>query len=101
MYKETSQLNRRIDLAMGICKPPSGSPARRRQFQVGDAVREKFPMTSGDGEAGIVIESYEWGGDYRCVVQCESGREAVFFENELVPDRKITPSGWSGRCEIR
>jgi hypothetical protein len=99
MYKETSQLRRRIDLASGGRSPLSGLPAQKPQLQVGDAVREKFPMTSVDAETGVVIETYEWGGNYRCVVQCESGREAVFFERELVLDKSGSFGGRS-RCEI-
>lgn len=60
---------------------------RRPHFKVGDTVRERFPVTSADSEIGIVIGSYELSGEYRCVVKCESGREAVFFENELISDK--------------
>jgi hypothetical protein len=56
------------------------------QFKVGDAVRERFPTTSAGDELGMVIESYELNGQYRCVVQFESGREAVLFEQELILD---------------
>jgi len=61
-------------------------PTPEPRFKIGDAVRERFPVTSADGETGTVIESYESGGKYRCVVKCNSGREAVFFENELLLD---------------
>jgi hypothetical protein len=56
------------------------------RFKVGDPVREKSPMTSVGDEKGIVIKSYELNEQYRCVVQFESGREAVLFEAELLLD---------------
>jgi hypothetical protein len=37
--------------------------------------------------ADIVMEAYELEGDYRYVVNFESGREAVFFENELISEQ--------------
>jgi hypothetical protein len=58
--------------------------SRCGHFRIGDIVRERFQSTrAGDGK-GIVIKSYELSGEYRCVVKCESGREAIFFERELI-----------------
>jgi hypothetical protein len=51
-------------------------------------VRERIPTTGADAETGIVIGTYKLGVDYRCVVQCVSGREAVFFEHELIVEAR-------------
>jgi hypothetical protein len=71
----------------GLRRSVADMPTRKPRFKIGDTVRERFPVTSADGEMGIVIASYELGGEYRCVVKCESGREAVFFEKELILDK--------------
>jgi hypothetical protein len=55
-------------------------------FNVGDTVCEKVPSTSAGNEIGVVVKSYESGGEYRYVVKFGSGREAVLFEKELVLD---------------
>jgi hypothetical protein len=57
-------------------------------------VRERIPTTGADAETGMVIDTYKLGVDYRCVVQCVSGREAVFFEHELIVDaRELSTAG--------
>jgi hypothetical protein len=56
-------------------------------FVVGDKVREKFPLASADREPGTITKAYELSGEYRYVVRFESGREAVYFEKELVRER--------------
>jgi hypothetical protein len=59
-------------------------PAPTAQFKIGDVVREKLP--SGSGEIGTVIERYELSDKLRFVVKFNSGKEGVFFENELILD---------------
>jgi hypothetical protein len=59
-------------------------PAPTAQFKIGDMVREKLP--SGSGEIGIVIEHHVLSGELRFVVKFNSGKDGVFFENELIPD---------------
>ena len=53
-------------------------------FTLGSAVYEKLPFASTRPERGFVIERYELEGEYRYIVKFESGREAVFFERELI-----------------
>ena len=44
----------------------------------------KFPTIGKEAEKGVVADSYEFIGQHRYIVACESGRKAVFFEQELV-----------------
>jgi hypothetical protein len=60
---------------------------KRPQFAVGDVVREKFPFADAIRDKGIVTKRYRLDDDFRYVVKFESGREEVFFERELIPDR--------------
>jgi len=55
-------------------------------FNIGDTVREKSQFTSVKPEKGIVIDRYEFGGDFRYIVKFDSGLERVLFERELVLD---------------
>ena len=48
--------------------------------------RKSFPSTTAGDEIGVIIKSYQLGGEYRYVVKFGSGREAVLFEKELVLD---------------
>jgi hypothetical protein len=85
---------------------PNGRPARRigwtglvveapkhpqlsctPHFKPGDMVREKMPFLRAN-ETGVVIRTYPLDGEYRCVVNFESGREGVYFERELNRDRQ-------------
>jgi hypothetical protein len=67
--------------------PGLGMNEKRPLFNVGDTVVERIPFGSVIAEQGTVTEAYELKGEYRYVVHFESGREAVFFENELVVDK--------------
>jgi hypothetical protein len=62
-------------------------PPNKPLFSVGNAVFEKFAFASASRERGRVIEAYELDDQYRYVVKFESGREEIFFENELIADR--------------
>jgi hypothetical protein len=56
---------------------------KRPLFKVGDPVLER---SSSARERGVVMETYEFEGDYRYVIHFENGQEAVFFESELISD---------------
>jgi hypothetical protein len=56
------------------------------QFNVGEHVRVKLPTIGKEAEKGVVTDSYEFIGQPRYVVACQSGRKAVFFDHELVLD---------------
>ncbi len=71
---------------MHIGQSPRNEGPTGHHFSVGDSVREKFPITTSKREQGIVIKRYAFEGQYRCVVKFESGREDVFFEEELIAD---------------
>jgi len=58
------------------------------QFNVGDLVREASPIIGAEAEVGTITDSYEFKGEYRYVVKCKSGRDAVFFEHELTLERR-------------
>ena len=63
-------------------------PSKKPGFAVGDMVYERspfdLPSETTDRETGMVTGRYEFEDEYRYVVKFESGREAVFFERELV-----------------
>jgi len=59
-------------------------PSKKPGFAVGDMVYERSPFERTDQETGMVTGRYEFEDEYRYVVKFESGREAVFFERELV-----------------
>jgi hypothetical protein len=88
VYRAARQLRHRIDVYLNTwgrlrsVRMSSGRPL----FKAGDKVRESFPTIGADVETGIVIDNYDLNGQYRYVVRYESGREAVFFENELILD---------------
>ena len=58
--------------------------SRTPQFKVGEQVCLKFPTIDKEAEKGVFTDSYEFIGQHRYIVACESGRKAVFFEQELV-----------------
>jgi hypothetical protein len=58
----------------------------RPLFTVGSVVCERFPFANTRRERGIVTERYELEGEYRYIVTFDSGREAIFFEKELIAD---------------
>ena len=53
-------------------------------FNIGDLVCERFPFPIGTHEIGTVTDRYEFENQYRYIVKFASGREAVFFEKELM-----------------
>jgi hypothetical protein len=55
-------------------------------FTVGSVVYEKVPSRKAIHEIGVVLETYEFDSQHRYVVEFESGRENIFFENELIAD---------------
>jgi hypothetical protein len=62
-------------------------------FKVGEIVLER---SSTARERGVVMEAYQLEGDYRYIVNFESGREAVFFESELISDDRRKDLDWTG-----
>ncbi|HYR85625.1 MAG TPA: hypothetical protein VE422_16165 [Terriglobia bacterium] len=53
----------------------------RGQFKVGDLVMDATDKR----RVGIVLSTYAFQGQTRCVVRFEDGSERVFFDFELVP----------------
>ena len=59
-------------------------PGAHSRLKSGDTVREKLALFTAGNDTGIVLQTYLFDGEYRCVVRFESGREGVYFERELV-----------------
>jgi hypothetical protein len=56
-------------------------------FKVGEIVLER---SSTARERGVVMEAYQFEGEYRYVVHFENGQEVVLFESELICDDRRT-----------
>jgi len=54
----------------------------RERFKIGDLVMDG---SADKRRVGIVLDTYDFQGQTRCVVQFEDGHEKVFFDFELVP----------------
>ncbi len=52
------------------------------RFKKGEKVYEKFPITV--EKRGTIVNTYVFEDQYRYVITFDDGREAVFFEKELI-----------------
>ncbi len=64
--------------------PRPGTFSKGARLKSGDTVREKLALFTTGNDTGIVLQTYPFDGEYRCVVKFDSGREGVYFERELV-----------------
>ncbi len=67
-----------------VRNPRSGTTGNGARLKSGDTVREKLALFTPGNDTGIVVQTYPFDGEYRCVVKFDSGREGVYFERELV-----------------
>jgi len=67
-----------------VRSPQFGTKGKGSTLKYGDAVREKLALFTAGNDTGLVVQTYPFDGEYRCVVKFESGREGVYFERELV-----------------
>jgi hypothetical protein len=71
-----------IKRAVRSLRPATTGKGARLKF--GDTVREKLALFHPGNETGVVVQTYPFDGEYRCVVKFDSGRESVYFERELI-----------------